>query len=382
MMLEEIDQLLATWKSRSESAAAGLFELRAMPSYEILTGGHDGKRLELTGLSQRRTAPSIAALEQAWRDYGVLSNTIQAAIALRQQLPRFSLSQQKLRDIEVLLTGPSAMIADNGAALTLPQLFDRMSQAFTSGRAGFLEVDAAWKKLDDKMNTVVGFLKTRPSETAAGVPEIRRMVEALRPKVISDPLGAGIEFDTQIEPLFSQAKARIEKLETQRRALPADLAQAKKLLGTLAALCDENIALLAECKDKIAGFALAEQPVSRQRITELGGMLMQLERRSETGSGIDQVCADLELGIGEIRHLVTAAEETRARNNAPLELRRELRGRLTALRAKAHAKGAAEDSRLVDLAQRAMTVLYAKPTPIDEASRLVQQYEARLNGRA
>ena len=381
MTLDEIDHLLSTWKSRSETAAAGLFELRAMPSYEILTGGHDGKRLELTGLSQRRTAPSIAALEQAWRDYGVLSNTIQAAIALRQQLPRFSLSQQQLRDIELLLTGPSAIIADNGAALTLPQLFDRMNQAFNSGRAGFLEVDLAWKKLDDKMNKVVTFLRTRQTETAAHLPELRRMVEALRPKVISDPLGAGVEFDTQIEPVFTQAKSKIERLEVQRQALPNDLAQAKKLLGALVQLCDENTALLAECHDKIRGFPVAEQPVSRQRISDLGVTLLQLERRAEAGA-IDPVCIELDACAAEIRHLTQTAEEARARNNAPLELRRELRGRLSALRAKAHAKGAAEDSRLVDLAQRAMTVLYAKPTPIDEAARLVQQYEARLNGRA
>jgi hypothetical protein len=31
----------------------------------------------------------------------------------------------------------------------LPQLFGRMNQAFNSGRAGFLEVDIEWKKLDD-----------------------------------------------------------------------------------------------------------------------------------------------------------------------------------------------------------------------------------------
>ena len=381
MLLDELDRLLAIWKSRSETAAAGLFELRAMPSYEILTGGHDGKRLELTGLSQRRTAPAIAALDQAWRDYGILSSTIQAALALRQQLPRFSLSQQKLRDIEILLTGPSAVIAENGAALTLPQLSERINQAFTTGRAGFLEVDAAWKKLDDRMGAVVSFLKPRPAETAARIPEIRRMVETLRPKVISDPLGAGIEFDTQIEPLFQDAKARIEKLEQQRRGLPGDLQEAKKALVALAALCDENTALLAECRDKITGFAIAEQAVPRQRINDLAGILVQLERRSGAGA-IDPVCIELETCVSEIRSLAKTGEEARERNNAPLELRRELRGRLTALRAKAHAKGAAEDSRLVDLAQRAMTVLYAKPTPIDEATRLVQQYEARLNGRS
>jgi len=32
MTIDQIDVLLSQWKSRSESAAASLFELRAMPS--------------------------------------------------------------------------------------------------------------------------------------------------------------------------------------------------------------------------------------------------------------------------------------------------------------------------------------------------------------
>jgi hypothetical protein len=385
MTIDQIDVLLSQWKSRSESAASSLFELRAMPTYEILTGGHDGKRLRLTGLTERRTAPAVTLLEQAWRDYGVFSNTVQAALALRQQLSRFSLGQQRLYDIEMLLTGPSATVAETGETLTLPQLFDRMNQALTGGRAGILEADAAWKRLDEKMNSAITFLKSRPSENSAGVSQVRHLVEALRPKVISDPLGAAIEFDTQIEPVFREAKGRIEKLETLRRNLPNDLVQTRKLLGDLAQLCDENVALLAECRDKISGYAVAEQPVPKQRITDLAGTLVQLERRARAGNtnqaAIDPVCMDLESCGLEIRRLIQASEEARARNYAPLELRRELRGRLNALRAKAHARGAAEDSRLVDLAEKATAALYGKPTPIDEASRLVRQYEARLNGR-
>jgi hypothetical protein len=65
-----------------------------------------------------------------------------------------------------------------------------------------------------------------------------------------------------------------------------------------------------------------------------------------------------------------------------LDLRRELRGRLSALKAKALARGVAEDSKLVPLAQKAAELLHARPTPIEEAAWLVSQYEARLNGRA
>ncbi|MDE3198276.1 MAG: hypothetical protein KGN84_18150 [Acidobacteriota bacterium] len=380
MTLDQLDQLLATWKSRSESVAAGLLELRATPSYEILTGGHDGQRLPLVGLSERRIAPALSLLEDAWRDYGAFSQTVQAAVALRQQLPRFSLSVRALQDIEQLLTGPTSVVAANGASLTLAQLHDRMMQAYTSGRAVLLEVDSAWKRLDEKLSAAAAFLRERPSEQAANVPDLRRLIEALRPRVITDPLGAALEFDTRIEPVFRDAALRIEKLERQRHTLPADLVETKHLLAGLAALCDENVALLAECRDKIAGFALAEQPVTKQRIADLGATLGQLEKRAEAGA-VDPVCLDLETCRNEIERLVQIGIEIRKHNAAPLEMRRELRGRLSALKAKAHAKGVAEDVTLRELAERAGVALYAKPTPMNEATSLVRQYEARLNGR-
>ena len=63
-----------------------------------------------------------------------------------------------------------------------------------------------------------------------------------------------------------------------------------------------------------------------------------------------------------------------------LQLRRELRGRLLALKSKAVAKNRAEDPILIDIAQQAEALLHRCPTPIDVAADLVRQYERRLNG--
>src|SRR5580704_9476660 len=89
MTLDELDRLLITWKARTDSAAAGLVELRSLPSYEILTGGHDGHKVQLSGTSEQRVTPALASLEQAWRDYGVISTAYSRALSLRRQMPRF-----------------------------------------------------------------------------------------------------------------------------------------------------------------------------------------------------------------------------------------------------------------------------------------------------
>jgi hypothetical protein len=109
--------------------------------------------------------------------------------------------------------------------------------------------------------------------------------------------------------------------------------------------------------------------------------LKHLEQASQTGP-IDPVCADLENYMGEVAHLIEEEQTALDKNRVPLDLRRELRGRLSALKAKALARGVSEDAKLVPLAQKAGELLHARPTPIEEASWLVSQYEARLNGRA
>ena len=64
------------------------------------------------------------------------------------------------------------------------------------------------------------------------------------------------------------------KLETHDKNYPGyDLASIHRALASL----------LAECRDKISGFAVAEQPVTRERITELSARLLQLEKRAEAG---------------------------------------------------------------------------------------------------
>ena len=65
-------------------------------------------------------------------------------------------------------------------------------------------------------------------------------------------------------------------------------------------------------------------------------------------------------------------------NRAPIELRAELKGRLSALKVKAQARGMAQDAELSALAYQAENLLRERPTPTVRAAQIVSEYEARV----
>jgi hypothetical protein len=364
MTLDDLDALLHHWKTRTDEAAAGLVELRSLPSYEILTGGHDGHKVQLTGSSEQRVRPALAALEQAWKDYGVVSTAYSNAIGLRKQMPRF--------------TGVPQAVAQIAGVLNIEPLYQHMMQQFEAGKAGLMEIDTAWKKLDGKIGVTSAYLDAHRGENAAGIPQLRAAMESIRPRVMTDPLGVCAVFDSQIEPVFNRSRAAMEKLEEQRRNLGRDLVRAREALVTLALVREQNAQASGERQEKISGRGSPELPLPASRMNELEARLQALER----GGLTDAVCAELETYMGELKHLIEEEQSALDKNRAPLDLRRELRGRLSALKAKATARGVSEDAKLAQTAAKANDLLHARPTPIEEASWLVSQYEARLNGRA
>src|SRR5262249_30886970 len=78
---------------------------------------------------------------------------------------------------------------------------------------------------------------------------------------------------------------------------------------------------------------------------------------------------------------VSAIQKVHAASAGPLELRKELRGRLNALKAKAQAYRVEEDVNLRALAAEAERLLYSRPTPIDQADAAVASYQSYLSIR-
>ena len=389
MTLDSLDQLLAEWKSTMDTAAQNVMELHNLPSYEILIGGSGAANVKLSGATKAFLAPAIAANQELLSEFGVLSETIQRAVETRAQVPRFGLpgADGKVREMERLLLQPCITVASNGGLSGAPsqtpisarQLLAHMNGAFHTAHDALLEVDQVWKRLDAQLAAAAAFLKAHATETSTD--SLRQHIESLRSRVIQDPLGAAQEFDRDIQPVLARTQAMVESLIRQRANVQDNVMRARDLLRKLVELRREVEESYAECKEKITGHSPATPPVQLDRIASLYGWLTRLEAKLAEGY-VDPVCIGLENWMANIAELMEHEERACAENRAPLALRRELRGRLSALKAKALARGVAEDAKLIGIAERAGSLLHTRPTPMREAGDLVSQYESKLNGRS
>lgn len=374
MTAEQIDKDLQTWQSSMEAAARALADLSALPSSQILD------TLQLTGETNHTIGPAVLALKQLWRDFNLLAKTVNQAADLRAKISTFSFSHQNWNQIEALLTercipaGDPAGITAN--KITLAQLHARINTTFAQAQAGLLAIDASWKAIQKKLAEALPFLDAHPEETV----ELRQDVEALRPRVLPDPIGANRDFDAHIATPLQQAQSEIAKRAAQRGNLSANLTAARQIIQKLDEIRLQNDAACRECQEKISG-RFTEPALAAQRITECNQLINHWEKQASTsgGSSLDRTCEELARATSEWQRLMTHEQSALAQNRTPLELRRELRGRLTALKAKATARGRGEDPELVRLAGHANALLYARPTPIDEALTAVTNYQALLN---
>lgn len=381
MTLEKLDALLAEWKSIMDTAARNLVELHNLPSYEILVGSSGGSpRLKLAGATEAHLGPAIFAAEAFLREFGLLSDAIQRAVEQRQQITRmdrFGGLDQKITAIERILTKPSIPMPGN--TLIAPrQLLAQMNQAFRIAHDSLFEVDRIWKQLDAKLAHAAEFLKAHTDEPS--IHPLRQQVDLLRARVITDPIGANEEFDRDIQPLLAQTEQAMATLLSQRANIRQDVANGREQLRKLAELRQQADVLHAECKEKITGHTLPTPPLPWDRITALADWLTRLEGKLAEGL-IDPVCVGFAHWTSHVNELIAVEERACHENLAPLELRRELRGRLSALKAKASARGLSEDPRLTELAQKATSLLHVRPTSLKDAVTLVSQFESSLNRR-
>jgi len=371
MTLDQVDQLLGEWKRRLDAAAQVVYDLHGLPAYEMLLGS--GKsRLKLTGITGAQYTAAIAALETAIQNYGLLSDLVGRAEDLRKNMPRLLGAGDRIDEIARLLDGPSL---PNGAR-PIPALKE-MGEAFHNGQTALAAIDAAWKRLDTKQKNLRAWLNAHNGELAPAAAALRAKLETFKTRTFSDPMGSETEFDSNIQPLFDQIRIAVEALENQRRHVHEAIARAGEMFEHLQRVRLENEATLHEYKAKVSECPPPVAPAPEERVRPLAEKLQQLKERLGEGA-IDVVCTGIENWLRTASDLFTIEQRALEANQVPLNMRRELRGRMSAMKAKASARGISEDAQLARLAARAAELLYAQPTPMRQAADAVTQYEANL----
>ena len=401
MTLQQIDEALAGWNRRLTAMADNLMSLQSESTYRALTGSGGATKVQITGQTAARVEPALAAIRVIFEQFGVLHATIERASKLREGLPSLFGGDEKIAEIYQLLFGrsvepPAVDVpfaqrtllsgAPNPQRLTLEELLAPMTRAFVQARDSVLAVDRAWQEIAVRVAQAeeqIQRLDARTQAAGCGRGSAAALALASTSAVLAqsneqlrvDPLGAMTHLQFQVEPSFARLRNLVEAVEHAHR----ELQRAHDVLADLTAVHRDALGAAVEAKAKIAPSKALPQPVAEEKLTRLRDWLGQLDRRWSEGA---QETATAGLRNWHDAACVLGKEDTAARdrNRAALEVRRELRGRLEALKAKARSIGVAEQPSIAAIANEADSVLANKPTDMERAAAGVAAYSGAVNG--
>jgi hypothetical protein len=400
MTLKEIDEALAAWNLRLTAMADNLMSLQSESAYQMLTGSGGATRLQVEGETAQRTRQPLAAIRTIFEQFDILHSTIDRATKIRAGLPSLFGGDEKILEIAQLLFGrsielPAASVsfdqrtllsgAPSAQRLTPEELLSRMARTFADARDAVLAVDRAWQQIADRLvraEAQIAQFAARfaasgcgPSAAAASALKAAQDLTAeLSETLKTDPLGASARLTSQLEPAIARLSGLVEAAERVSR----ELLIARADFERLTTLHAEAEAAAAEARLKIANLKTLPAPVSPEKLRRLQDWLDQLERRWAEGA---QETVASALRNWQQTANIGAQEDTSARDasRSAVAARRELRGRLEALKAKARAMGIAEHAPVAAIATEAESLLATRPTDMEAASAAVAAYGKTLH---
>lgn len=193
-------------------------------------------------------------------------------------------------------------------------------------------------------------------------------IAEVRARVMDDPLGLDPDAGFELDQAVADAALAVGQLRRGHDELDADLARTDVLVARARTQRAQAAVALAEAQAKILSpTGLATVP-AEALVDEIARRAAHL--RVDTGNW-QQRRADLDSWLGIAERLVGQLGEVVARNRHPLERRDQLRGLLSAYRAKAAAVGLIEQAGVGDVADEAHSELYTAPTDLGRGAGLV-----------
>ena len=406
----QLDELLKDWQQKLGAVSQNLYDLDNLPTYQRLAGTSKMPQARLTGKTQTLVAGAMSELDRLFQSFELLRQTIDQAREMRDRLPRFGKVDEKIAEIITFLSAESielpvnasplasrdlGMVASHFQKVTPISVLITMSKLFQSAAAVIFQVDAAWNKLEPKL--LLLYEQTRPIDAQihqlaqqypGALPEgLQKQLEQVRSQIKSaqleidrDPIAAAETSLVDVEaPLNAIVLAIIELAQT-REQVAQSLDAAQRSFQRLETLNTESIAKFTELREKVLNPSGLKAPLTQDHLSGLHQWLNKLQTTAHLGNVIP-VKVGLTKWQAQLDHAIAYEQSALTSNNAPLQHRSELRGRLLVLKAKAKALGFAEEPPLADLEQQVQQMLYSRPTDLGRASTVLQAYEQALNSR-
>jgi chaperonin cofactor prefoldin len=396
-----IDQLLAAWEERLRRVDENLIALEGDPTYQMLSGT-SGTRAALEGVTAARVSPALDALAELFEHRGRLTEVLERAREVRQSVGFFD-KQQKLAEVELLLSGPSIKLgtkptplarrslldsAASDVAVMPEQLLAAMAQAYEAARDAVMQVSRAWATLEPVMEqlerdlqalrTLATQMREMPT-VGAELSAIERDLAAYRVLVAQDPLGVEGGLAASMGPRMEGVRRRLEGLVAERQRVTAALAAADAALRELAQVHAAALAVPARAS---AEFTAEGLPPCVAEDLIVGLQEWRAKLGTTAGAGRWHA-ADVGLARWqETARSYIAADTAAAHAYDALAAKRvELEGRLSARRAQLQAfvaRGAAVDPKLEGRGRDAAALLKQRPMNLASATAAVDAFDAEV----
>lgn len=379
---DEIDDLLQRYTAAERRIAANLLDLHDHPTYALITDG------AMTGTTARRLGEVAAEAPTLWTGLDALGEVLKKAHLIRgdgrMNLERRTRLAELLTGASVLVAVVETPLADRDLLeadqaerrITIEALLDELRDVYEPLRDGIAEIDAVWRDLLPRLDAADTTRAELVAEVATlGVTEptvgiLERRIVAVREMVMDDPLGLDPEAGVELDRTVNEAALAVGQLRQAHDDLDDDLARTEVLVAEARVLRTRGGVARAEALAKVAVPGDIRAVPSAAIIDGLARKGAEL--RAADGSW-EQVRSRLDRWLSVMERLVAQLRDVANANTEPLRRRDQLRGLLSAYRAKAAAVGLIERVGLADLVDEAHAELYTAPTDLDRADRLVRQ---------
>jgi hypothetical protein len=375
---EEADRVLAVLGPAYDRIAAAMFGLDNHPGLGYLRSSG------LAGTTAGIAEHVQALMTQLWAQFSALGQQVEHARETRDP----AVLTRLLREPVVALDAGGLPLDGVGPAaqqLTLADLARSLENA-TAELAGLLtEVDAAVSTMADRLATLTDALgEVRAYAVEGGAVDVDRLATALdevRELGLSDPVevvrGGGGTVAGRLDRLtedLGAARTRLATLARLQTEYPQRMEQLHDAVARVAAAEAAARQSYDVVRVKIANPGLPEVPAAGAELQHQASTLDALQRAGRWARLADEL-ATLAASAGEARGY---ADRLRAAADGLLDRRTELRGRLSAYRAKAARLGYGEHPELSDRHREAHDLLYTSPCDLPGATRAVFRYQQSL----
>ena len=342
-------QLVNQWTAHLTTITSNLMDLYQAESTKIIRVRLKDPVNGYRGVTREKASRAIDALDHLLEQYEMLAHVVDEASDLAKKNGIFRSYEARIND---LLNGPSVVLTQEQVALPDRGLLDeeqrvsfvspaeilaQMEQSFVEARDALSAVAeasanvrprlAALKDKTTRLNNWAAALKVA-STTA--VPDVSQALS----DVDRDPIGNAAEIG-RLEEMVSRRRDELQAIEADRKAVLAKVARGKTALAELQDLITRSAATFVEARQTIGAPEELAQPAGDTAMASLAEWLRTLEQNTADGR-----YAAVKVGIvkweRDCNDQLNAARAGYDHNRALLDERVELKGRFTAISAKAN----------------------------------------------